>query len=121
MIKSLKEAILLTQTRIRELELMIRQVFEKIFTHRFRDVDPTIRAACIKSLGRWMHDHPLLFLSDFFLKYLGWSLNDKDSSVRLAALSSLCILYEHSSENLAVMDTFHSRFIPRVCEMVGDT
>ena len=94
-IKSLKEAILLTQTRIRELELMIRQVFEKIFTHRFRDVDQTIRAACIKSLGRWMHDHPLIFLSDYFLKYLGWSLNDKDSSVRLAALSSLCILYEN--------------------------
>ena len=121
MIKSLKEAILLTQTRIREFELIIRQVFEKIFTHRFRDVDPTIRAACIKALGRWMHDHPLLFLSDYFLKYLGWSLNDKDSSVRLAALSSLCILYENSSENLAVMDTFNSRFIPRVCEMVGDT
>ena len=26
-----------------------------------------------------------------------------------------------TSENLAVMDTFNSRFIPRVCEMVSDT
>ena len=121
MIKSLKEGISLMQIRICELELMIRYVFEKLFTHRFRDADPNIRAACMTSIGCWMRDHPLLFLSDFYLKYLGWSLNDKDSSVRLAALSSLCTLYDNSSENLAIMDTFNSRFIPRICEMIRDT
>jgi cohesin complex subunit SA-1/2 len=39
------------------------------------------------SIGCWMRDHPLLFLSDFYLKYLGWSLNDKDPRVRLTVLA----------------------------------
>jgi vesicle coat complex subunit len=67
-----------------------------------------------------MRDHPLFFLSDFYLKYLGWSLNDKDPRVRLAVLAALRELYSASSENLALMDTFNARFILRVREMVND-
>jgi cohesin complex subunit SA-1/2 len=66
---------------------MIKDAFNKIFTHRFRDIDPAIRATCMHSIGCWMRDHPLLFLSDFYLKYLGWSLNDKDPRVRLTVLA----------------------------------
>lgn len=45
--------------------------------HRYRDVDPDIRMSCIKSLGIWIVSYPSLFLQDSYLKYLGWTLNDK--------------------------------------------
>lgn len=45
--------------------------------HRYRDIDPDIRMACIQSLGVWILSYPSLFLQDLYLKYLGWTLNDK--------------------------------------------
>lgn len=45
--------------------------------HRYRDIDPDIRMSCIKSLGVWIVSYPSLFLQDLYLKYLGWTLNDK--------------------------------------------
>lgn len=45
--------------------------------HRYRDVDPEVRMSCIKSLGIWVVSYPSLFLQDIYLKYLGWTLNDK--------------------------------------------
>lgn len=47
--------------------------------HRYRDIDPDIRMSCIKSLGIWIVSYPSLFLQDLYLKYLGWTLNDKVS------------------------------------------
>jgi hypothetical protein len=49
----------------------------RLFMHRYRDVDPDIRMSCIKSLGIWVVSYPSLFLQDIYLKYLGWTLNDK--------------------------------------------
>jgi len=118
--KSLHDGLGNAQNSIRNTETMIQGAFNKFFTHRFRDIDPSIRSACIHSIGQWMCDLPLFFLSDFYLKYLGWSLNDKDSRVRLAAISSLLHVYQASSENLALMDTFNARFIVRICEMLND-
>ena len=48
--------------------------------HRYRDTDPNIRMSCIESLGVWILSYPSLFLQDLYLKYLGWTLNDKVSS-----------------------------------------
>ncbi len=118
--KSLHEGLASAQNSIRSAETMIQGAFNRIFTHRFRDIDPSIRSACMYSIGQWMCDLPLFFLSDFYLKYLGWSLNDKDSRVRVAAISSLLHLYQASSENVALMDTFNARFILRICEMLDD-
>lgn len=53
--------------------------------HRYRDIDPNIRMCCIESLGEWIFSYPSLFLQDLYLKYLGWTLNDK---VRLKLLIS---------------------------------
>lgn len=47
--------------------------------HRYRDIDPNIRMSCIESLGSWILSYPSLFLQDLYLKYLGWTLNDKVS------------------------------------------
>lgn len=63
----------------------------RLFVHRYRDVDPDIRMSCIQSLGIWISSYPSLFLQDLYLKYLGWTLNDKVSSFLLS--SRLLILY----------------------------
>ena len=120
MLRALTEALTKTQTRIRGAERMIADAFTKIFTHRFRDIDASVRAACMENIGEWMRSHPLFFLSDVYLKYLGWSLSDKDAKVRKAVLVALRNLYTASNENLALMDTFNARFQPRVKEMIND-
>lgn len=45
--------------------------------HRYRDVDPEIRMSCIRAIGSWIVSYPSLFLQDLYLKYIGWTLNDK--------------------------------------------
>lgn len=45
--------------------------------HRYRDIEPEIRMTCIRALGLWIVNYPSLFLQDSYLKYLGWTLNDK--------------------------------------------
>lgn len=59
--------------------------------HRYRDVDPDIRMSCISSLGIWIVSYPSLFLQDLYLKYLGWTLNDK---VRFVHVNSY-IIFSH--------------------------
>lgn len=54
-------------------------IFQRLFVHRYRDIDPDIRMSCIESLGVWVLSYPSLFLQDLYLKYLGWTLNDKVS------------------------------------------
>lgn len=49
----------------------------RLFMHRYRDVDPEIRMSCIRAIGSWIVSYPSLFLQDLYLKYIGWTLNDK--------------------------------------------
>lgn len=62
--------------------------------HRYRDIDPDIRMSCIKSLGVWIVSYPSLFLQDLYLKYLGWTLNDKVSIIYINAKSCNIISFE---------------------------
>lgn len=117
--KSLKRSIDNAQEQIELVESYVSEVFTKVFTHRFRDTDENIRAACMTSLGKWMYKHQLVFLTDFYLKYLGWSLNDKHSNVRVEVLQALKTLAS-SESHLAMMDTFFSRFRDRIAEMLRD-
>lgn len=56
--------------------------------HRYRDIDPDIRMSCIQSLGAWIVSYPSLFLQDLYLKYLGWTLNDKVSCIYSVSIVS---------------------------------
>ena len=42
-----------------------------------RDVHPEIRAICIEEIGSWMQSYSTSFLTDSYLKYIGWTLHDK--------------------------------------------
>jgi cohesin complex subunit SA-1/2 len=79
--------------------------------HRYRDVDPDIRMTCIRSLGIWVVSYPSLFLQDIYLKYLGWTLNDKVKTV-LVHLFSLLYLYCGHEDLHSSFTAFH------ICRML---
>uniref|UniRef100_A0A8C0JB27 STAG3 cohesin complex component n=1 Tax=Chelonoidis abingdonii TaxID=106734 RepID=A0A8C0JB27_CHEAB len=84
-----------------------------------RDVVPEIRAICIEEMGNWMQSYSASFLTDSYLKYIGWTLHDKQREVRLKCLKALQGLYR-SRELAARMELFTSRFKGRMVSMVLD-
>ncbi|XP_026470277.1 cohesin subunit SA-2-like, partial [Ctenocephalides felis] len=60
-----------------ELQKMIKSIFKYIFTHRYKDFDPDIRANCLAELGIWLNTFHSQFLDDAHLKFIGFSLFDK--------------------------------------------
>ncbi|XP_070086849.1 cohesin subunit SA-3 isoform X6 [Equus caballus] len=102
-----------------EIEGMMNALFRGVFVHRYRDVLPEIRAICIEEIGCWMQSYSTSFLTDSYLKYIGWTLHDKHREVRLKCLKALKGLY--SSQDLtARLELFTSRFKDRMVSMVMD-
>ncbi len=113
------------------LDLCMKELFQELAIVRFRDVAPAIRALTIKWVGLWVVQHPKKFLSDGYLKYVAWSLNDKDAHVRLAAVEALREVYQKHGEgrgnnasgslaNGSALDLLTQRFSKRYCELVRD-
>ncbi|KAK1561092.1 hypothetical protein Q3G72_034335 [Acer saccharum] len=118
-VESLNKRLSMTHTNITDLEDMMRKIFTGLFVHRYRDIDPTIRMSCIKSLGVWILSYPSFFLQDLYLKYLGWTLNDKSAGVRKAAVLALQNLYE-VDDNVPTLGLFSERFSNRMIELADD-
>ncbi|XP_075764130.1 cohesin subunit SA-3 isoform X2 [Pelodiscus sinensis] len=107
------------QEQQEEIENMMNAIFKGVFVHRYRDLVPEIRAICIEELGNWIQNYSASFLTDGYLKYIGWTLHDKQREVRLKCLKALQGLY-HSREIAARMELFTSRFKGRIVSMVLD-
>ncbi|CAL9227857.1 unnamed protein product [Arabidopsis halleri] len=118
-VDSLNKRLSVTHEQITTLEDMMRKIFTGLFVHRYRDIDNDIRMSCIQSLGIWILSYPSLFLQDLYLKYLGWTLNDKNAGVRKASLLALQKLYE-TDENVPTLGLFTQRFSNRMIKMGGD-
>ncbi|TUF37118.1 Cohesin subunit SA-1 [Bagarius yarrelli] len=76
-----------------EIENMMNSIFKGIFVHRYRDAIAEIRAICIEEIGVWMKLYSDAFLNDSYLKYVGWTLHDRQGEVRLKCLKALQTLY----------------------------
>uniref|UniRef100_A0A8C3NHF8 Cohesin subunit SA n=1 Tax=Geospiza parvula TaxID=87175 RepID=A0A8C3NHF8_GEOPR len=87
------EALRDRQEQQEELELLMNGIFKGVFVHRYRDVVPEIRALCMEELGLWVRRFPGSFLTDSHLKYLGWTLHDKQGEVRLRCVRALQGIY----------------------------
>ncbi|KAJ0113315.1 hypothetical protein Patl1_01119 [Pistacia atlantica] len=118
-LESLNKRLSMTHKNITDLEDMMRKIFTGLFVHRYRDIDPNIRMACIQSLGVWILSYPSFFLQDLYLKYLGWTLNDKSASVRKASVLALQNLYE-VDDNVPTLGLFSERFSNRMIELADD-
>ncbi|KAL2894271.1 Sister-chromatid cohesion protein 3 [Bienertia sinuspersici] len=117
--ESLNKRLMMTHENITTLEEMMDKIFKGLFMHRYRDIDPNIRVSCIQSLGVWILSYPSLFLQDRYLKYLGWTLNDKSAAVRKASVAALQSLYE-VDDNIPSLDLFTQRFSNRMIELADD-
>lgn len=118
-VESLNKRLSMTHDKITALEDMMRKIFTGLFVHRYRDIDPNIRMSCIQSLGSWILSYPSLFLQDLYLKYLGWTLNDKSSGVRKASILALQNIYE-VDDNVPTLGLFTERFSNRMIELADD-
>ncbi|XP_063152835.1 cohesin subunit SA-3 [Candoia aspera] len=107
------------QEKQEELETLMNALFKGVFVHRYRDLIPEIRAICIEEMGQWIQHYTASFLTDGYLKYIGWTLHDKQGEVRLKCLLALQGLY-CSGETASQMELFTSRFKERIVSMVLD-
>ncbi|NXS55892.1 STAG3 protein, partial [Brachypteracias leptosomus] len=133
------------QEQQKEIENMMNAIFKGVFVHRYRDVVPEIRAICMEELGTWMRSYAASFLTDGYLKYIGWTLHDKvghwggsggaaraggpadvtpapslqQREVRLQCVKALQGLYGHR-DTATHMELFTSRFKTRMVAMVLD-
>ncbi|XP_067841855.1 cohesin subunit SA-2-like isoform X2 [Heptranchias perlo] len=101
------------------IENLMNAIFKGIFIHRYRDALPEIRAICIEEIGVWMKTCSDRFLTDSYLKYIGWTLHDKQSDVRLKCLIGLLGLYS-DKERCSKMELFTCRFKDRIISMTLD-
>ncbi|XP_061320552.1 cohesin subunit SA-3-like [Pezoporus flaviventris] len=133
------EALMVKRQELREqqeeIESMMNAIFKGVFVHRYRfegerqqtpgiavwcrDVVPDIRAICMEELGTWMKTYAASFLTDSYLKYIGWTLYDKQWEVRLQCVKALQGLYGHR-DTAAHMELFTRRFKTRMVSMVLD-
>ncbi|KAI3805956.1 hypothetical protein L1987_21844 [Smallanthus sonchifolius] len=118
-VESLDKRLSETHEKITMIEEMMRKIFTGLFMHRYRDIDPEIRMSCIQSLGAWIVSYPSLFLQDLYLKYLGWTLNDKSAGVRKASVLALQNLYD-VDDNVPSLGLFTERFYKRMLDLADD-
>ncbi|EMP35413.1 Cohesin subunit SA-2, partial [Chelonia mydas] len=102
-----------------EIENMMNAIFKGVFVHRYRDAIAEIRAICIEEIGIWMKMYSDAFLNDSYLKYVGWTMHDKQGEVRLKCLTALQGLYYNKELN-SKLELFTSRFKDRIVSMTLD-
>ncbi|GJW06511.1 sister-chromatid cohesion protein 3 [Tanacetum coccineum] len=118
-IESLNKSLSETHEKITMIEEMMRKIFTRLFVRRYRDLDPDIRMSCIQSLGAWIVSYPSLFLQDLYLKYLGWTLNDKSAAVRKASILALQAVYD-VDDYVPSLGPFTLRFYKRMLDLADD-
>ena len=94
----------------------IRDFFDTVYVHRYRDVDPRIRIECAEALGTWMTTLPSLFFEGQYLRYMGWMLSDTHAPMRQEDLKQLIKIMKNK-DNHGGMSHFIERFRPRIVEM----
>uniref|UniRef100_A0A673YBP0 Cohesin subunit SA n=1 Tax=Salmo trutta TaxID=8032 RepID=A0A673YBP0_SALTR len=102
-----------------EIENMMNAIFKGVFVHRYRDAIAEVRAICIEEIGVWMKMYSDAFLNDSYLKYVGWTMHDKQGEVRLRCLTALQGLYYNRELNTR-LELFTSRFKDRIVSMALD-
>ncbi|KAM4609083.1 cohesin subunit SA-2 [Polymixia lowei] len=107
------------QDKRTEIENMMDTIFKGVFLKRYRDVLPDIRSMCMEELIVWMKLYSSAFLSDSYLKYIGWMMHDKVPDVRLKCVLGLQSLYGDPLL-LPKLDLFTNRFKDRMISMTLD-
>lgn len=104
--------------RISLTEGLLQWLTEGLLIQRYRDVDAGIRGDVLSTLADCIISvHPELFLDNAYLRYLGWSLSDREEKLRNASLNYLIKLY--SMNQAGALSAFTDRFKARILEMAS--
>lgn len=98
------------------MEAMLKDWFDTIFIHRYRDKDVSIRRECMAALGDWAVAAPSSFFDSSHLRYLGWMLSDLAPAVRGEAVKQLIRLY-NMPDMIGGLKTFTERYRSRMVEI----
>ncbi|EFE44963.1 hypothetical protein TRV_00214 [Trichophyton verrucosum HKI 0517] len=104
------------QKRLEAIDDMLRDSFDAVFVHRYRDVDPKIRQECMGLLGLWISLYKDMFFDGQYLRYLGWVLSDTVAATRSVVIHQLHKLFQNK-DNIPGLRGFTERFRPRIVEM----
>lgn len=99
----------------------INDIIAQVFVHRYRDIDASIRAECVRGMGLWMLTDAEFFLQLNYLRFLGWLLSDPQDSVRDEVLRVLLKLYQAAPSGDSMSPGFRQftdRFKPQLVNMV---
>jgi cohesin complex subunit SA-1/2 len=106
------------EKKLETIDELVRDSFDTVFVHRYRDVDPKIRAECMVALGGWVHSYRQIFFEGQYLRYFGWMLSDAVSHTRAVVVAQLRSLFENK-DNIAGLRGFADRFRFRIVEMAA--
>jgi hypothetical protein len=117
-IELLKKNMTESQAKLNAVESQVNAIVASVFSERYRDVIEDVRGKCVEELGVWIKEYNVMFLSDQYLKYIGWLLHDKNAEVRLLCLKALQELYNPSL--VYHMSMFTAKFKERLLKMRCD-
>ena len=117
-VATLKKKVSESEDRKESSQVSLTDLFDTVFVHRYRDIDPRIRCDCIIALGEWIDTCPDIFFEGTYLRYLGWLLSDPSHAARSEVVRQLLRLYRHG-ENLGRLRSFTERFRARMVEMAA--
>eukprot|EP00977_Amphora_coffeiformis_P014558 scaffold4097_cov166-Amphora_coffeaeformis.AAC.15 len=105
---------------IQDLEDIVKESVIAIFMKRYKDVNPHIRASSMLALADFSVIRPDIFFDKKYLKYPGWTLNDKEAVVRTAALKAFLRPCQSGSYDENVMDGVAEKFATRFADCTLD-
>ncbi|KAK5085905.1 cohesin complex subunit [Lithohypha guttulata] len=115
-IAKLQEEMAREEKRLEVIDTQLKDEFDIVYTHRYRDVEEKLRVECARAMGTWIQTYRHLFLESTYLRYLGWVMSDPHAATRLEVIRQLKAIYRNRS-NLAQMRGFTDRFRARMVEM----
>lgn len=115
-ITKLQEEMARDEKRLEVIDGQLKDEFETVYIHRYRDVDEKLRVECARSLGLWIQTYRHHFLDGHYLRYLGWVISDPNAETRLEVIRQLKAIYKIRG-NLAQLRGFTDRFRWRLVEM----
>lgn len=113
---ALQAKIVEIEKKLQTIDGILHDSFDTVFVHRYRDVDPKIRADCIAALGNWITTYRRMFFEGQYLRYLGWVLSDTVAHTRSVVIHQLHRLFQNK-DNIPSLTGFTERFRPRIVEM----
>lgn len=104
------------EKKLTTIDECLKDAFDTVFVHRYRDVNERLRVECVTALGGWIVLYRKMFLEGQYLRYFGWVLSDTYPQTRSEVLKQLKTLFK-SQKNIAALRAFTERFRPRIVEM----